>query len=389
MNPGRGITVTLSVLILVHAAVLAAGFLAPYAPDLQDREFPLAPPTRLHWVDRAGRIRLRPFVYGLSPQGLDGRYVEDTSRAYPIRFFFVFAEKSGATTRSQWHLLGVERPGRLFLLGTDAFGRDMFSRLLYGGRVSLFFGLLAASLSLGLGFALGALAGMQGAWLDNVIMRGAELFLALPWLYCLLILRAALPLNISTGRQFLILVLVVGIRGWARPARLLRGVVMSAVERNFVLAARGFGGSKFHLLVRHVMPETSGVLLTQAALLIPQFILGEVTLSFLGLGVGEPVPTWGNMLSALQRYSIFASCWWMWLPGLFIIPVFLAYYILADALQEHLHLEGPIPLGSSSATGALRWSGNHGSRRWFVWLPPSSAWVPGKPNLRDPRQSMS
>jgi peptide/nickel transport system permease protein len=343
------IVMPLAALGLLHAAILAAGFLAPHSPEAQDRDFPFAPPTRIHWVDSEGRFHLRPFVYGMTARGGGpGNYGEDKSRSYPLRFFVSGEGGADGATHPGVHLVGVERPGRLFVLGTDAFGRDQYSRMLFGGRISLFSGLLAASLALGLGLVLGALAGMHGTWLDDVIMRGTELFLALPWLYCLLILRASLPLNLSSGQLFLLLVLVIGLRGWARPARLVRGVILSAMERNYVLAARGFGASRLHLLVRHVLPESCSVLLTQAALLIPQYIMGEVTLSFLGLGVGEPVPSWGNMLSALQHYYILASYWWMWLPGFIMIPVFLAYYVLADALQEKLHVEGPIPLMETS-----------------------------------------
>ena len=121
--------------------------------------------------------------------------------------------------------------------------------------------------------------------------------------------------------------------GWSRPARLARGVVLSAKERNYVVAARGFGATELYLLRRHVLPQTKGVILTQAAVLIPQYILAEVTLSFLGLGVADPVPSWGNMLSALQQHSVLASYWWMIIPGILLIPVFLGYYFLAQSLE--------------------------------------------------------
>jgi peptide/nickel transport system permease protein len=344
----------LIVLGMLHGAILAAGFLAPYAPDAQSRDFPFAPPTRIHFIDRAGRLHLRPFVHGLAVRtGSPGTYDEDESIAYPVRFFLKADGVGGTIARPARHLFGVERPGRIFLFGTDGFGRDQFSRLLFGGRISLFSGLLAAALSLGLGLVLGSLAGFYGGWIDDIIMRGAELFLALPWLYCLLVLRAFLPLSVSAGQIFLLLVVVIGLRGWARPARMIRGVVLTAKERDYVLAARGFGASGPYLLARHILPETFGILLTQAALLIPQFIMGEVTLSFLGLGVGEPSPSWGNMLASLQHYYVLASYWWMCLPGLILIPVFLAYYVLAGALQERLHVGGPIRLMGSSQAGAV------------------------------------
>ena len=164
-------------------------------------------------------------------------------------------------------------------------------------------------------------------------MRLTELFLALPWLYLLFTVRAFLPLHISPAHAFLLLIAVVGVTGWARPARLVRGLALSARERDFVLAARGFGASNLHLLCRHILPETYGVLLTQAALLIPQYILAEVVLSFLGLGVSEPSASWGTMLGSLQQYHVLVSYWWMLIPGFALIPLFAAYYTLADALR--------------------------------------------------------
>jgi len=181
---------------------------------------------------------------------------------------------------------------------------------------------------------LGGLAGFYGAWVDETIMRIAELFLALPWLYLLFAVRMALPLQIEPAQAFLLVLAVIGLIGWARPARLIRGVVLSAKLRDYVVAARSLGASDLYLLRRHVWPQVLGIVLTQGALLAPQFILAEVTLSFFGLGVGEPVPSWGNMLASLQRYQVLSSYWWMFVPGLALIPVFLLYYELADALHQ-------------------------------------------------------
>ena len=328
MSTQNKIVCSLVVLGLLHAAGVFAGFLAPHDPEVQNRAFPLAPPARLHVVDSHGRLHIRPFVYALRDAGFGATYTEDTTRPYPIRFFAL--ERSSGRR----HLFGVDAPGTLFLFGTDELGRDQLSRLLFGARISLFSGLLATVLALGGGLVLGTIAGYCGGWPDDVVMRFSELILALPWLYCLLALRAFLPLHISPGETFLLVVLVIGTRGWARPARLIRGVVLSARERDHVLAARGFGASAPYLLRRHVLPQTAGVLLTQAALLVPQYVLAEVTLSFLGLGVSEPVPTWGNMLAGLQHYHVLASAWWMCLPALALIPLFLAYNSLAEALAE-------------------------------------------------------
>ena len=330
MRRSAALPAALAALVAMHLAALGAGFLAPYDPTEQNRSLPYAPPTRLHFADAEGRFHLRPFVYRLVRSGAGGAYEEDRRQAHPV----VLLTRDGAgAPGGRIHLFGVEDPGRIFLLGTDAFGRDQLSRLLHGAQISLFAGLLATVLSLGVGWLLGTLAGYYGRWLDSALMRSAELFLALPWLYLLFAMRAVLPLHLSPGQAFLLLVLVIGLVDWARPARLVRGVVLSARERNYVLAARGFGASDLYLIRRHIAPQTFGLLLTQAALLAPQYILAEVTLSYLGLGVSEPVPSWGNMLASLQQYHVLASYWWMWIPGLALLAVFLAYYALSEALH--------------------------------------------------------
>ncbi len=330
----------LLVLAAIHAAAALASFLAPYEATAQERALPYAPPARLHFVDASGRLHLRPFVYARTDdEGASGRYVEDRAQAFPLRFLVRDTEVDGSP--GHLRLFGVEEPARVFLLGTDGFGRDQFSRLLYGARVSLSAGLLATVLSLGLGWILGLVAGFYAGWTDTVVMRSADLFLALPWLYLLFAARALLPLHVSAAQAFLLLVCVIALVDWARPARLVRGVVLSARERPYVLAARGFGAGDLYLIRRHIAPQTAGIVLTQAAILVPQYILAEVTLSFLGLGVAEPVPSWGNMLSELQRYHVLSSYWWMWLPGLALVTVFLAYFALAEALHARVGPASP------------------------------------------------
>ncbi len=316
--------------------ILFAGFFAPYDFATQDRERPFAPPTALHFTDTRGKVHIRPFICNLVDSGRSGEVKQtDSEHPYPVHFFVRGAAyKIAGVFASNVHLFGVEGPGHIFLMGSDAYGRDQFSRFLFGGQISMLAGLIAAILSVSIGVVVGGIAGFYGGWVDELLMRGGELFLALPWLYLLFAVRAALPLHISQWEVFLLLVSVMGLIGWARPARLIRGVVLSAKQRNFVVAARGFGASDAYLLRRHVLPQTYGVLLTQMTLLIPQYVLAEVTLTFLGLGVGEPLPSWGSLLSSLQQYYVLSSYWWMFLPALFLIPLFLVFYTAADALQE-------------------------------------------------------
>jgi peptide/nickel transport system permease protein len=319
-----------------HFAVFFAGFFAPYSYSRQNRDFPYAPPSRVHFVDSAGHFHFRPFVYSWkydidSPDA----YVADSNAIYPVRFFVSGSRyEIAGLIPARVHLFGVADSGSIFLMGTDGYGRDQFTRFLYGGQISLAAGLIATALSLLLGVVVGSLAGFYGGWLDNALMRGGDVFMALPWLYLLFAVRAALPLHVPQGQVFLLIVAVIGLIGWARPARLIRGVVLSAKERNFVSAARSFGASDFYLLRRHLLPRTYSIVLTQITLLVPQYILAEVTLSFLGLGIGQPLPSWGSLLSALQEYYVLASYWWMFLPAMILVPIFWGYSQVANALQE-------------------------------------------------------
>lgn len=326
---------TVGFLSLFHGAVLLAGFLAPYHFAEQHRYLSYSPPTRIHFFDQYGHFHLRPRVYRLDQDEGTGVYREDTGQAYPVRFFLpVKPGDAAGLLPVPWRLFGVAEPGVIFLWGSDGYGRDVFSRVLYGGQVSLLTGLGAAFLSLALGLLLGTAAGFWGGWTDQILMRTGELFLALPWLYLLLAARALLPLHIETAQASMLLVAIIGTVGWVRPARLIRGIVLSGKERGFVLAARGFGASNGYLIGRHILPLTFGVVLTQATVLIPQYILAEVTLSFLGLGVAEPVPSWGNMLAEARQYHTLVTHAWMLAPGLATVPVLLGYLRVADALME-------------------------------------------------------
>ena len=285
MNGRRSLWLPATLLILVHAVALLADFIAPYRFDEQKRSMPLSAPVQ----NASGRVRL--FVHG-----------------YRYRLFGLFS--------SDRHLFGVEPSATFFLLGSDTLGRDQFSRLVHGSRISLAATWLPTALSLATGLLLGAIAGFYGGFLDNWIMRLGEASLSLPWLYLLLAGRALLPLNLAPGSGYLILITVVGLLGWARPARLVRGVVLSSKQRGYVVAARSFGASDRYLIRVHVIPDVLSVAVTQAALLAPRYLLAEVTLSFFGLGVDEPVPSWGNMLADAHHYYILASCWWLLLPAL-------------------------------------------------------------------------
>src|SRR6185295_3829558 len=219
MTGQHKIVFALGFLVLLHGAVLLAGFLAPYSFDEQHRDYPYASPTQLHFRDAAGRFHLRPFIY------------DQHGQAAPLHFL------------SGGRLFRVDPPAVLFVLGSDGYGRDVFSRVLYGGQISLLAGLGAAFLAIILGLIFGIAAGFYGGWVDQALMRAGELVMALPWIYLLLAVRAFLPLHVSAVGAFFLVVLLIGSVGWARPARLIRAVVLSTRQRGFVVAARGLGAS--------------------------------------------------------------------------------------------------------------------------------------------------
>ncbi len=263
MNRPLRTAIVAGLLVVLHLPVMFAGFFAPYGYAEQNRELSFAPPTRLHFVDALGTFHFRPFVYDWKQTAASGPYEEDRTRAHAVQLLVRIAVNGETPARAaQLRLFGLGDTGRLFLFGADSFGRDMFSRMLYGGRISLLAGFVGAAVALLLGGTMGIVSGYCGRWVDAVVMRLVDLFLALPWLYLLFAVRAILPLRIKTSDAFLVLIGVVGLIGWARPARLVRGIVLSAKERNFVLAARAMGASRLHILRWHVLPQTYRSMLT-------------------------------------------------------------------------------------------------------------------------------
>jgi peptide/nickel transport system permease protein len=297
-------------LAIIHAIAALADFVAPYEPSRQHREHAWSPPSSLQ-LETGGLL--------VTVETAGGR-----RERHPVRFWH--------RAPDGLHLFGVDEPAKIFLMGADELGRDQFSRLVHGARVSLFSGLFAALLSACLGICLGAVAGFAGGRPDWLVMRLVEVFLALPWMYLLLAARAFVPLSADPWVLFTAMMGLLGLIGWARPARLVRGIVLSAKERDFVLAARGFGASDIYLLRRHILPETFPTIAAYLSLAIPQYVLAETTLSFLGLGFGGAMPSWGSLLAALARLEVMESYWWMAVPAIVFVGVFACYNAIANGL---------------------------------------------------------
>lgn len=311
-------------LLVVHILVLGAPVFAPYDSDHQARHLPYAPPMKVHFDHPHNGWQWRPWVYPARPvPGTFDVYEDDVSRPTALRFWVV--DDSG---QRRW--IAAENGVHIHFLGTDGLGRDLFSRLLFAGRVSLLTGLFAACLSVGLGVLLGATAGYFGGWFDRVSMRGGELLMALPWLYLLLAVRAFLPLEVDGSVALTMTLGLLACLGWAAPARLVRGATASLRQQDFVRLAEGFGASHPAILRHHILPHLRGLASIQLYVAIPRYILAEVTLSFLGLGVTDPYPSLGTLLADAANYQALMAYSWLLFPALALIPIILSYHELAN-----------------------------------------------------------
>lgn len=275
-----------------------AGFLAPYDPSAQSRSEPSAPATGIRFSGLSPIIHPRRVV-----DPLRRTYTEDTSIAFPVGFFVRgYSYKLFGIRETDVHLFGVRSTSdsapRINLLGTDQLGRDRFSRLLYAVRFSLIVALLGALFASLVGIAIGGVSGYAGRLLDTFLMGATDAMLALPTLILILGVRAAFPLELPITRAALLLLLIFALTGWAEMARLTRGLVLSLRKREFVIAAVALGLSQTRVLFRHILPNILPSLRTRAFLLLPTFLLAEVALSYLGVGLQEPEPSLGNMLTA-------------------------------------------------------------------------------------------
>jgi peptide/nickel transport system permease protein len=325
------------VLLVLYAAGLFADFLAPYPYDQQGRSKPFCPPTQISFREVNGNWHIRPFVYDYAPpSGESFSYRKDTTRPYYIHFWVKGRpRKVFGFVPFNRYLFGCEEPARVYLLGSDQFGRDLFSRLLFGSRVSLSIGLVGVSISFLLGLFFGGAAGYYGGKIDNLLMRFSELLMAFPGFFLILALRAVFPATLSSFQVYLMVVVILSLIGWAGLARVVRGMVLSIREEDFILAARALGFSDQHIIWRHVIPQTFSYTITAITLSVPGYILGESALSLLGLGIQEPQASWGNILSsAMGSLEVILYHAWMLIPGLLIFITVLAYNLLGDGLRE-------------------------------------------------------
>ncbi|MGH6718538.1 MAG: ABC transporter permease [Alphaproteobacteria bacterium] len=325
------------VLVVLYLMAIFAEVLAPYTLDYADRERFFHPPILPKFVDARG-VSLRPFVHSttLTDPGLR-QYTQDPTKRYYVRFF-VRGEpyRLFGLVPMSVHVLGVDEPGRIFFFGTDQSGRDQFSRILYGSRVSLTIGVLASIITIPIGLLYGGISGYYAGRVDNILMRFSEIIIAFPEFYLLLTLSAVLPTSVGCTTRFYLITLILSFIGWAGFSRIIRGIVLSLKQQEYVLAAKAAGLNDLHVIARHILPQTSSFVIVVATLGIPAAILGESALSFFGFGVREPCSSWGNLLTAASNLPTLILSPWLLFPGVFIILAVVAFNLFGDGLRDAL-----------------------------------------------------
>jgi len=326
------------VVLALYAVAALGELVAPYSLDGEHLEYIYAPPQRLRWIGDDG-VHVWPFVYGLEgmrhPETLRTVYAEDHSRMYPVQLF-VRGEpyEFWGLFHTDVHLFGVEQGGTLFLLGTDAVGRDMLTRVIYGSRISLTVGLIGVALSFTFGLLIGATSGYYGGRVDNLIQRLIEVLRSFPSIPLWMALSASLPSDWSPLKVYFGITVVLSFLGWTGLARVVRGKILSLREEDYAVAALLAGASQRRVMVRHLLPGFASHIIVSLTLTLPNMILGETALSFLGLGLRPPITSWGVLLKEAQNVQAVALQPWLLTPALFVIIAVLAFNFVGDGLRD-------------------------------------------------------
>ncbi len=333
------------VLVVLYGSALLAGFVSPYDYDSSDRSESFHPPTMVYFWDDDGLAWPYVMEYEMTFNEHRKRVYEPVEGEHRQLEFFVRGDEYDPFQFTEWpalksdlHLFGVEE-GRVYLLGADDRGRDLFSRILYGGQVSLAIGIVGVFIALVIGLAVGGISGYYGGWLDSGIQRLIEMIMIIPGFFLLLALRAAFPPDMGSIQVFFLIVTIMAFIGWASLARVIRGMTLSLRENEYVEAARASAVPDFWIIARHIIPNTASYYVVYVTISIPGYILAESALSVLGLGIQDPHASWGNLLQEAMSITQMQLHPWILLPGVFIFLAVMGYNIVGDTLQDVLDPE--------------------------------------------------
>lgn len=332
--------IALIVLGIIYFALFFADFIAPYTKDFSDRTMAYVPPSKIFVIDENGKFS-KPYTYNYTRsfdnENLRIVYNLDRSQKHYVKFFAKGQPyKFLGIIPASRHFVTTDSDGRLFLLGTDINGRDVFSRLLFGGRISMTIGFLALFVLFPIGLLYGGIAGYFGGIVDTLMMRFAEAIMSIPSFYLLIILASILPAGMTSVQRFILIVVILAMIGWAGFARVVRGMVLSIKNQEFVQAAKSIGASRLRIIVKHILPQTASFVIVAMTLSVPSYILSESGLSFLGLGIQQPDASWGNMLKEAQEYTNIIYRPWLLTPGFLIFIAVLAFNLIGDTIRDVL-----------------------------------------------------
>lgn len=325
---------------IIYMSLLFADFLAPYTKDFSDRSMAYVPPSKIFTVDENGKLS-KPYTYNYKREfddiNLKIVYTPDRSQKHYVKFFAQGQPyKFLGLIPMKRHLFTTDNDGRIFLLGTDINGRDVFSRILFGGRISMTIGFLALFVLFPIGLLYGGIAGFFGGKTDMIMMRFAEAVMSIPSFYLLIILASILPSGMTSIQRFMLIVIILALIGWAGFARVVRGMVLSVKNQEYVQAAKSIGASNLRIIIKHILPQTTSFVIVAMTLSVPSYILSESGLSFLGLGIQQPDASWGNMLKEAQEYTNIIYRPWLLTPGFLIFVAVLAFNLIGDTIRDIL-----------------------------------------------------
>ena len=336
--------ISLFVLLCLYLFILCCDFIAPYNPNIRDPKSSYMPPSMIYVFDE-GKLSL-PFIYESSytfdENTFTKQIIENTSRKYFIKIFAKGDEyKFFGILPMNIHFFGTDGNQRIYLFGTDRNGRDVLSRILHGGRPSLTIGFVGLLIVFPLGLLYGGVSGYFGGALDNLMMRIAEALMSLPYFYLIVVLASILPAGISNSQRFLLITVILSFVSWAGLSRVIRGQVLAIKEEEYVQAAKAIGMNDFKIIIKHIIPQTTSYIIIAATLSIPGFIIGESALSFLGLGITQPDPSWGNILAEGKELSnMLVRPWILFLPAFCIFISVLCFNLVGDKVRDILDPRG-------------------------------------------------